>query len=84
MEAATCQSIQFEDIKQKLKEKMCLNHYSTFLPNVNTNNEVEKFLLDPICCYDSKIYDVFLLALGKYIPSKCKNLLSKYKRMLGY
>ena len=64
MEAATCQSILLEDIKQKLKEKMCLNHYSTFLQNVNINNEVEKFLLDPIRCYDSKIYDALLLALG--------------------
>ena len=64
MEAASGQSIALEDIKQKLMEEMCLDYYSMFLPNVDINNEVEKFLLDPLRCYDSEICHVFLLALG--------------------
>ena len=64
MEAATGQSIPLEDIKQKLKEEMCLDYYSMFLRNVGINNGVEKFLLDPPRCYDSEICHVFQLALG--------------------
>ena len=44
MEAATGQSILLEDIKPKLKKKMCWNYYSTFRSNVDISNEVEKFL----------------------------------------
>ena len=46
------------------KKEMSLNYYRTFLPNVDINIEVEKFLLDPLRCYDSEVCDVFLLALG--------------------
>ena len=81
MEAATSQSVPLEDIKQKLKNKMCQNYHIAFVPNVDINNEVEKFLLDPLRCHDSEICGVFLLALGS---SECKNLSSKFKRMLNY
>ena len=64
MEAGTGQSIPLGDIKQKLNEEICLDYYSTFLPNADISNEVEKFLLDPLRCYDSKICDVFLQAVG--------------------
>ena len=62
MEAATGQPIPLEEIKKKLKGELCLYYYSTFLPNVDINNEVEKFLLDPLGFSDSEICDVFLLA----------------------
>ena len=64
MEAATGQPIPLEEIKKKLKGELCLYYYSTFLPNVDINNEVEKFLLDPLRFCDNDICDVFLLAQG--------------------
>ena len=64
IESVSGELIAMDDLKDRLRTEMSLSLYQTLYPDICVRDEVNRFLKNPLECYNSDVCDMFLAALG--------------------